>query len=91
MAGEEMLYERVLTVPMRKVYNRPDIQRAPYAIRYLKGFVAKHTDTTPEEVWIDESINKMIWDRGAKRPPNSIKVRLRKWADQRVEVDKPED
>ena len=91
MAEKEILFERVLTIPMRKVYNRPDIQRAPFAIRYLKRFVARHTNTTSDDVWIDGPLNRIIWKRGAKRPPKSIKVRIIKWDDQTVEVDLPEE
>lgn len=91
MAEKDVLFERVLTVPMRKVFNRPTIQRAPYAVRYLKEFIAKHTNTVAEDIWIDGRVNKLLWSRGAKKPPKSIKVRVVKWDDQTVEVDLPEE
>jgi ribosomal protein L31E len=30
--------------------------------------------TDDEKVWIDEEINKLIWARGAQKPPRKIKV-----------------
>ena len=88
---KDVLFERVLTIPMRKVIQRANIQRAPYAVKYIKDFVAKHTHTAPEDVWIDEAVNETIWKKGIKRPPRSLKVRIIKWTDQMVEVGLPED
>jgi large subunit ribosomal protein L31e len=88
---KDVLFERVLTIPMRKVFNRPDIQRAPYAVKYVKDFVAKHTHSAAEDVWIDEAVNELIWERGTKSPPNSLKLRVIKWTDQMVEVGIPEE
>jgi large subunit ribosomal protein L31e len=88
---KDVLFERVITIPMRKVFNRPTIQRTAYAIKYIKEFVARHTHSAPEDVWIDENVNELLWERGAKKPPNALKLRIIKWTDQMVEVGMPED
>lgn len=91
MAEKDILFERVLTVPMRKMINRPKTRRGAQAISHLRKFVARHTDTFPEDIWIDEPVNKLIWARSIKKPPKQLKVRVIKWDDQTVEVDLPEE
>ena len=55
--------ERVYTIPLRNVKNVKRTIRAPRAIREVKNFLTKHMKA--EEVKLDESINHVIWARGA--------------------------
>jgi len=88
---KEVLFERVMTVPMRRMAGKPVPQRTPSAIKQLKDFVAQHTHTTPKDIWIDKELNMKIWERSLRKPPKSIKVRVIKWDDQTVEIDLPEE
>ena len=88
---KEVLFERVMTVPLRSIFDKPTVQRTPAAVKAVKNFVAKHTHTTPEDIWIDRELNMKIWARSIRKPPKSIKVRVIKWDDQTVEVDLPEE
>lgn len=93
MADEkkEVLFERVMTIPMRAIFDKPTVQRTPAAVKHVKNFVAQHTHTTPKDIWIDRELNMLIWRRSVRKPPKSIKVRVIKWDDQTVEVDLPEE
>jgi ribosomal protein L31E len=88
MADEkkEVLFERVMTIPMRAIFDKPTVQRTPAAVKHVKNFVAQHTHTTPKDIWIDRELNMLIWHRSVRKPPKSIK-----WDDQTVEVDLPEE
>ena len=88
---KEVLFERVMTVPMRAIFSKPTDQRAPAAIKLLKDFVARHTHTTPKDIWIDRELNMKVWARSLRKPPKSLKVRVIKWDDQTVEIDLPEE
>jgi large subunit ribosomal protein L31e len=93
MADEkkEVLFERVMTIPMRPIFDKPTVQRTPAAVKHVKNFVAQHTHTTAKDIWIDRELNMLIWHRSVRKPPKSIKVRVIKWDDQTVEVDLPEE
>ncbi len=64
--------ENVFSIPLdvKKVVRR---KRAARAVREVRRFVKKRTDKT---VKIDQSINDRIWERGAKKPPSSVRVRI---------------
>jgi ribosomal protein L31E len=86
MADEkkEVLFERVMTIPMRAIFDKPTVQRTPAAVKRVKNFVAQHTHTTAKDIWIDRELNMLIWRRSVRKPPKSIKVRVIKWDDQTV-------
>ena len=44
-----------------------------------------------EEVKISEGVNKLIWSRGAEKPPRRIKVVMRKDEKGVIEVMLPEE
>jgi len=88
---KEVLFERVMTVPMRSIFSKPTCQRTPAAVKHIKNFVARHTHTTVKDIWIDRELNMAVWHRSLRKPPKSIKVRVIKWDDQTVEVDLPEE
>jgi ribosomal protein L31E len=65
--------ERIITIPLRKAFESPRYKRARRAATVLKDQLKRHMKT---EVKIDESLNAVIWARGARKPPRSIKVKV---------------
>jgi large subunit ribosomal protein L31e len=66
---------RELIIPLRAAWGVTRNHRANRAISEIKKHVSQHMKKTDEEkVWIDEEINKLVWARGAQKPPRKIKV-----------------
>ncbi|HEQ78489.1 MAG TPA: 50S ribosomal protein L31e [Euryarchaeota archaeon] len=84
-----MAEERIYTIPLRDVKeNVPSSKRAAKAIRYIKKFVAKHMKN--ENVKLSESVNKKVWERGIKKIPSKVRVRVKTQEDGSVSVEMAE-
>jgi len=90
MAEEPM--ERIYQVPLSKVYERPRNKRATLAIRAIRKFIARHMNAEIDKVWIDRSVNELVWARGIQKPPRRIRGKAVKFPeDELVEVSLPEE
>jgi large subunit ribosomal protein L31e len=94
---EEIVEERVYTIPLGKATVRPPKKRAPRAIQLIRAFVTKHMkvemhlEEEEEEgelprVIISSEINEKVWGRGIEKPPRKIRVRAAKDSDGNVTV-----
>ncbi|GBE54226.1 MAG TPA: 50S ribosomal protein L31e [Euryarchaeota archaeon] len=84
-----MAEERIYTIPLRDVKeNVPSSKRAAKAIRYIKKFVAKHMKN--ENVKLSESVNEKVWERGIKKIPSKVRVRVKTQEDGSVSVEMAE-
>ena len=82
---EEIIDERIYTVPLRKAYwTGSRLRRSNRAVRILREFVERHMK--PEEVVIQPEVNERIWDRGIQKPPRRIRIRATKNSDNLVRV-----
>jgi len=82
---EEIVDERIYTVPFRRVFwtgNRR--KRANRAVRTLKGFVSRHMK--PEQVLIQPEVNERLWAHGIQNPPRKLRIRATKNSDNLVRV-----
>ncbi|MCW3997483.1 MAG: 50S ribosomal protein L31e [Candidatus Bathyarchaeota archaeon] len=86
---EDIVEERIYTIPLGKALVRPPKKRAPRAISLIREFVTKHMklDTsvlTEEEkgelpkLTISNAVNEKVWSRSIKKPPRKIRVRTTK-------------
>ncbi len=83
--AEEIVEERIYTVPLRLAYiTRSRLRRANKAVRLLTKFVERHMK--PEQVLIEREVNERIWERGIQRPPRRIRIRATKNAENTVRV-----
>ncbi|MDT7892401.1 MAG: 50S ribosomal protein L31e [Thermoproteota archaeon] len=71
---EEIKEERVLILNLRDAKKAPLQKRSKKAINLVRELVKKYTKK--EEIWIDNELNEKIWERGIKKPPNKIKLRI---------------
>ena len=94
---EEIVEERVYTIPLGKASVRPPKKRAPRAIQLIRAFITKHmklempVGEEEEEgemprLTISSEVNERIWGRGIKKPPRKIRVRAAKDSDGNVKV-----
>jgi large subunit ribosomal protein L31e len=84
---EEIVEERIYTVPLSKAWIMPPRKRAPRAMRMLRSFMVKHMkleahkeaegeeEEEPKNLVISNEVNERIWGRGIEKPPRKIRVR----------------
>ncbi len=85
---EEIVEEKVYTIPLGKIWIMPQNKRAPKAMRMIKDFVTKHMklearkeegeEEEPKRLIISNEVNARIWKRGIEKPPRNIRVRAAK-------------
>jgi large subunit ribosomal protein L31e len=87
---EEIVEERIYTVPLAKALIVPATKRTPRAMRMLKAFITKHMkleaskrtegeeEEEPSRLIISNEVNLRLWSRGIGKPPRKIRVRAAK-------------
>lgn len=81
---EEIIDERIYTIPLAKARNGPRNKWAKKSIRYLREYMERHFK--PESLIISQEVNEKIWERGIQKPPRKLKVRATKNIDGLVVV-----
>jgi large subunit ribosomal protein L31e len=81
---EEIVEDRLYTIPLRRAWIGSIKKRTPRALRVLREFVRKNMKT--ENVLIDSSVNQKLWSRGIEKPPRKIRVRVLRYRDDVVRV-----
>jgi large subunit ribosomal protein L31e len=76
--------ERVYTINLSKVILTPRSRRSKRAVNMIREFAMKHMKS--EEVKIDEELNQIVWERGIRRPPRKIRVKIARDPDGIVRV-----
>src|SRR3989304_3986997 len=94
---EEIVEERIYTIPLAKAWVRPPKKRAPRAMHMIRAFITKHMKLTMRveeeeekeelpKLVISKEVNEKVWDRGIQKPPRKIRVRAAKDKDGNVTV-----
>ena len=81
--------EKIFIIPLKNK-GYVSSKAAPMAMKRVKHFLMKHMKTTEDNIWIDESLNNEIWNRGKYNMPNKIRVKAVKFEDGVVEAYLPE-
>ncbi len=76
--------ERIYTINLSKVVLTPKRRRSERAINMIKEFAKKHMKAEISK--IDEELNKMVWKKGIRKPPRSIRVKIVRESDGSVKV-----
>lgn len=66
--------ERTFTVPLTHATVSPRKKRSARALRLIKEFIGRHVK--PERIVVTEEVNRLLWTRGIRRPPRSIRIRV---------------
>ncbi len=78
-AAEEIVVERLYTIPLGKAYNAVRQKRAKRAVTMIRDFIIRHMKLEDEtELAIDTSLNEFIWAKGIEKPPRRVRVRATK-------------
>jgi large subunit ribosomal protein L31e len=84
---EEIVVERLYTIPLGKAYEAIRKKRAKRAVTMVKNFIARHMKVEDEEyLTIDSALNEYLWTRGIEKPPRRVRVRATKDRDGFVKV-----
>jgi large subunit ribosomal protein L31e len=85
---EEIVEERIYTVPLGKAWIMPPRKRTPRAMRMIRAFVIKHMkleakkeeeeEEEPKKLVISNEVNEKVWERGVEKPPRKIRIRAAK-------------
>lgn len=87
---EEIVEEKIYTVPLSRAWIMPPRKRTPRAMRILRSFITKHMkletrkeeeekeEEEPAQLIISDEVNRKVWARGAEKPPRKIRVRAAK-------------
>jgi large subunit ribosomal protein L31e len=83
---EEIVEERIYTIPLGRAWISPRRKRAPRAVRLIKSFIQRHMKlqggSAGEELEearrlvISNDVNERVWRRGIEKPPRKIRVRV---------------
>lgn len=69
-----MAEEKTFTVPLTGAMASPRRKRSARALRLLKEYIQRHVK--PERIVITEEVNRLLWAKGIRKPPRSIRVRV---------------
>ena len=82
---EEIVEERIYTIPLRRAWISPRKKRAPRAVHLVKSFIQRHMkietgggkseEDEEERLVISNEVNEKLWSRGIEKPPRNIRVR----------------
>jgi len=87
---EEIVEERIYTIPLGKAWIMPPRKRTPRAMRMIRSFMIKHMklearkgeegeeEEEPKRLVISNEVNEKVWGRGVEKPPKKIRVRAGK-------------
>lgn len=75
---------RVYTINLSKAWLTPRIRRTKRAINMIREFAQRHMKS--DDVKIDRSLNEVMWERGIRKPPRKIRVKMVKDEDDVVTV-----
>ena len=73
--AEDIVEERIYTVPLSRAWIGPRNKRAPRAIRILRNFIMRHMKVDEDSLKISNEVNERVWSRGIQKPPRKIRIR----------------
>jgi large subunit ribosomal protein L31e len=77
--AEDVVVERLYTIPLGRVYETVRGRRAKRAVRMVRAFIIRHMKPEEEEALIiDPALNEYLWTRGIQKPPRRVRVRTTK-------------
>jgi large subunit ribosomal protein L31e len=71
---ENVVEERVYTIPLRKAWIAPIKKRVPRGVRMVRAFVQKHMKV--DDPIITPEVNEYLWKRGIEGLPRRVRVRI---------------
>ncbi|HIH45327.1 MAG TPA: 50S ribosomal protein L31e [Candidatus Methanoperedenaceae archaeon] len=79
--------ERIYTIPLNDARKASRWERSKRATSEVRAFLAKHMKVATDSVRLNSKISETIWERGAMKPPSSVRVKVMKFKDGVVEAE----
>lgn len=76
--------ERIYVIPLREAKRISRQKRTSRAVKIVNKFLKRHMKS--EKIKLDQTLNRKLWERGAKHPLPRIRVRVVKQDDGSVEA-----
>ncbi|MEM3736698.1 MAG: 50S ribosomal protein L31e [Candidatus Bathyarchaeia archaeon] len=73
---EEILEEKIYTIPLGRVWNIQQPYRTPKSIKLVRDYVKRHMKV--DVVKLHDGLNRFMWRRGIEKPPRRVRVRATK-------------
>lgn len=67
-----------MTISLREIVYTNRKRRSSAAVSLLRKKVSRFVKVPEENVWIDDQVNHLIWQRGIEKPPKKLKVKILK-------------
>lgn len=83
---EDIVEERIYTIPLSKAWIRPRKKRSPRAIRIIREFIKRHMKVDDSSIRISSEVNEKIWSKGIEKPPRKVRIKALKNRDGFVTV-----
>jgi large subunit ribosomal protein L31e len=75
MAKETDSAEKIYKIPLTRGWLKaPTKTRANRAVNDIKRYLEKHTKA--EQVKVSQKVNELVWRKGIKNPPSSVRVKV---------------
>ncbi|GEM_PF-233500 len=68
-----MVEEKVYNIPLRESFKKDRIARANYAVKLVQDYLRTHTKK--DDIKMGRHLNSLIWSRGPKKPPRTVRVK----------------
>lgn len=68
-----MAEEKIFTIPMR-AEKKTRVKRSAHAVRIIRAYLEKHVKAG--EIKLGRRLNNAVWQRGAKKPPRALRVKV---------------
>ena len=81
--------EKIYVIPLKK-RGFKNSRSAPTAVKRVKVYLTKHMKVEEENIWIDDSLNNAIWNKGKYNMASKIRIKAVKFEDGVVEAYLPE-
>ena len=81
--------ERIYVIPLKKTGFKSS-KSAPSAVKRVKDYLTRHMKVEEKNIWIDDSLNSVLWSHGKYSMPSKIRVKAVKFDDGVVEAYIPE-
>jgi large subunit ribosomal protein L31e len=81
---DDVVEERIYTIPLRKAWIAPIKNRVPRGVRIVRAFIQKHMKV--DDPKISPELNEFLWSRGIEGLPRKVRVRVTRDTDDIVSV-----
>ena len=89
MVENQYTDEILMNISLREAKNSSISRRADTAISVLREKVSRYVKIEKDKIWLDSTVNEIIWSHGRKNIPSNLKIKVIKLSDGTAEIVLP--